>query len=99
VAQRRRELGIMVALGAARTRIVLSVLREAVIYGAVGLALGLPSALAASRALRHLVFGVTPTDANTYLAIAATVLLTVVLTAAVPALRAARVDPAEALKA
>src|SRR5690606_19491476 len=56
VAQRGRELGLMVALGAERGRIMRSVLREAVWYAAAGLALGVPAAIVASRLLRTLVF-------------------------------------------
>ncbi|HJR61574.1 MAG TPA: ABC transporter permease [Vicinamibacterales bacterium] len=98
VAQRWRELGIMVALGAERGRIMRSVLREAVVYGALGLALGVPSAMLGSRLLRNLVFGVSPTDPSTYAAIVAMTLITVVAAAVLPALRAARVDPVTALK-
>jgi putative ABC transport system permease protein len=99
VAQRWRELGIMIALGAERGRIVRSVLREAVWYAAAGLALGIPAALAGSRLLRTLVFGVSPTDPSTYVTIVALTLLTVVAASALPAWRAARVDPVAALKA
>jgi putative ABC transport system permease protein len=99
VAQRWRELGIMVALGAERGRIMRSVLREALWYAAAGLALGLPAALAASRLLRTLVFGVSPTDPSTYATIVVLTLLTVVAASILPAWRAARVDPVSALKA
>jgi predicted permease len=99
VTQRWRELGIMVALGAERGRIMRSVLREAVWYAAVGLALGVPAAMVGSRLLRTLVFGVSPTDPSTYVTIVVLTLLTVISASAVPAWRAARVDPVAALKA
>jgi predicted permease len=98
VARRRRELGIMIALGAESARIVRSVLGEAVIYATAGLAIGLPAAFIASSLLRNLVFGVSPTDPATYVAIACATLLTVIAAAAVPAVRAARVDPVTALR-
>jgi putative ABC transport system permease protein len=98
VAQRWRELGIMIALGAERARIVRSVLREAVLYGAAGLIVGMPAALVATRLLRTLIFGVRPTDPPTYLAVACATMITVVAAAALPAIRASRVDPVTALK-
>jgi putative ABC transport system permease protein len=99
VAQRRKELGIMVALGAERGRIVRSVLRESLVYAAAGLAVGIPAALAARRVIERLVWGVTATDPITYAAIAVATLLLVVAAAMLPALRAAAVDPIGALKA
>jgi putative ABC transport system permease protein len=98
VAQRWRELGIMIALGAERARIVRSVLREAALYGAAGLIVGIPAAILAARVLRTLMFGVSPTDARTYIAIACVTMITVVAASMGPALRASRVDPVSALK-
>jgi putative ABC transport system permease protein len=98
VSQRRRELGIMMALGAARGRVMRSVLREGLGYAAAGLAIGVPAAAAASRMLRTLVYEVRPTDAATYASIAAAVLAIVFLACALPAHRASRVDPVAALK-
>jgi ABC-type antimicrobial peptide transport system permease subunit len=99
VAQRRKELGIMVALGAERGRIVRSVLRESLVHAAAGLAAGIPSALATSRLMSSMVWGVTPYDPITYASIAVATLLLVVAAAALPALRAAAIDPVGALKA
>ena len=98
VAQRWRELGIRVALGAERRRIVATVLREAATYAMAGLAVGIPGAILASRFLRTLVFGVSPTDAPTYVSIAAATIVVVVAAAILPAIRASRVDPVSALK-
>jgi ABC-type antimicrobial peptide transport system permease subunit len=75
-----------------------SVLREAVVYAAAGLALGVPAAIAGSRLMGNLVFGVSPTDPSTYAATVAMTLITVVAASVLPALRAARVDPVTALK-
>jgi predicted permease len=98
VSQRWRELGIRVALGAERVRIVSSVLREASLYAAIGLAVGIPASLAGSRWMQGLVFGISVTDPITYVTIAGVTLLTVLAAALPPALRAARVDPVAALK-
>jgi predicted permease len=98
VSQRWRELGIRVALGAERGRIVKGVLREASLYGALGLAAGIPASLAGSRLMEGLVFGVSPADPFTYVTIIGATLLTVLAAALPPALRAARVDPVAALK-
>jgi ABC-type antimicrobial peptide transport system permease subunit len=98
VSQRWRELGIRVALGAERVRIVRSVLREASLYAAIGLAVGIPASLAGSRWMQGLVFGISVTDPITYVTIAGVTLLTVLAAALPPALRAARVDPVAALK-
>jgi predicted permease len=98
VSQRRRELGIMVALGAQRERLMGAVLREALLYGAAGLALGIPVAVAGSRVLRSVLFGVSATDPATYAAIAIATLGIVAAASFMPAVRASRVDPVEALK-
>jgi putative ABC transport system permease protein len=98
VTQRWRELGIMAALGAERSRIMRTVVREAMIHGVVGLAIGIPVALAAGRLMRTVVWGVTPTDPVTYTAVTVATLLVVAAASVVPAIRAARVDPAAALK-
>jgi predicted permease len=98
VAQRHRELAIMVALGADRTRIVAAVLGEATRYAVAGLAAGIPLALASSRALHNIVWGVSPTDPVTYAAIASGTMLIVVAASLIPAVRASRVDPAGAMK-
>jgi putative ABC transport system permease protein len=98
VTQRNRELGIMVALGAARGRIIRAILREAAAYAVAGLALGIPGALVASRVMRNIVWGVSATDPMTYVVIAAGTLLVVCAASVMPALRASRVDPVSALK-
>jgi len=99
VAQRRRELGIMVALGAERGRIMRVVFREALADAAAGLAAGIPASLAASRVMRNVVWGVSATDPVTYVVIAVATIGVVCAASVLPALRAARVDPVEALKA
>jgi putative ABC transport system permease protein len=98
VSQRRRELGIMMALGASRRRVIRSVLREGLGYAAAGLVVGVPAALAASGLLRTLVFGIRATDPATYAVLAAAVALLVLAACVVPAHRASRLDPLVALR-
>lgn len=98
VAQRWRELGIMAALGAERSRLIAGVMREALIHGVAGLAIGVPGAIAASRLMRTVLWGVSPVDAVTYGTVALATVVVVSAAAVVPALRAAGVDPASALK-
>jgi len=98
VARRTREIGIRMALGAQRRRVVALVLEGATKLVAVGIGVGLPVAWAASRWIESMLFGIKPTDVP---AIAgAVVLLGVVaqIAAYVPARRASRVDPMTALR-
>ncbi len=98
IVQRTREIGIRMALGARAADVSRLVLREGMLLGGLGVAVGLAGALGATRVLRSLLFEVTPTDPLTLAAV--TSLLLVVATAAtlVPARRAARVDPMTALR-
>jgi ABC-type antimicrobial peptide transport system permease subunit len=98
VARRTREIGIRLALGAPRERVLKMVLREVAVLGAWGLGLGLPLSLALSRFVSAQLFGLPPRDPLTLLA--ATVLLAcvTVLAGLVPARRAMRVDPMLALR-
>jgi predicted permease len=98
VAQRRRELGIMMALGAERWRIASGVVTEGLKYAGFGLAVGLPAALAGSRLLKTLVFGVEPADGPTYAILAGVVAAIVTAACAFPAYRATRIDPVTALR-
>ena len=98
VATRMREISIRMAVGAARSDILRMILREGLTLSLVGLVIGLVGAAALGRLLSSLVFGVTPTDPITFVAVS--VLLTLVAATACyfPARRAARIDPAAALK-
>ncbi|MDR3699319.1 MAG: ABC transporter permease [Candidatus Sulfopaludibacter sp.] len=98
VARRRNEIGVRVALGANRGRVVMLVLREATLLLAVGLVVGTGLALWAGRAAGALLFGLKPYDPTT-LAFAAILLAAVALLASyIPALRASRMEPMSALR-
>jgi len=98
VVQRRREIGIRMALGAQATDVRSLVLRQAMQMGCLGLALGFAGAFAAARVIESLLFGVTAHDPFTF-AVTGGALLTVMLAAAyLPARRATRVDPIIALR-
>jgi putative ABC transport system permease protein len=98
VAQRTREIGIRLALGAARTGVVTMVVRQAVLLAATGLVIGLALALGASRLIKGLLFGIEPSDALTYGAVGAALLLVALAASYIPARRASRIDPMRALR-
>jgi len=97
VAERRRELGIRVALGADRSRVVGSVLGRGMILTGVGLGLGLGGAMALARLIQGLLYGVAPTDGLTFVGVGVTLGVLALLTSAGPAWRAAGIDPIEAI--
>jgi putative ABC transport system permease protein len=98
VSQRRRELGVRAALGAAKGDLVALVMREGLTVTAIGLVVGLLGAAALTRFMQGVLFGVAPLDVASF--IAAPIVLAVVAAAAclLPASRAASTDPAEALR-
>lgn len=98
VVQRRREIGIRVALGARPSDVRGLVVGQAFRLGAVGVAIGLVGALAATRVLASLLFGVSAWDPVTFAAICAPVAAVVLIAAYLPARRATKVDPAAALR-
>lgn len=98
VARRTSEIGLRLALGATRGAVLRAVLRQSLAVVAIGLAVGMPASLLLARPLSGLLYGVTPSD-PTVLAGAAGCLVAVALAAAaLPAWRAARVDPIIALR-
>jgi putative ABC transport system permease protein len=99
VAQRRRELGIRMALGARAADIRSLVVGQAVALGAIGVAIGLAGVLAVTRLLASLLFGVSAIDPPTFAAVCALLLTVVAAAAYLPARRATRVDPMIALRA
>jgi predicted permease len=93
VAERRREIGIRVALGAARSHVLTQILRQGLQVTAIGVTIGLGGALAVNRLIASLLFGVQPTDIVTIAFVIATITAVAVLASWLPAWRASRVDP------
>jgi putative ABC transport system permease protein len=98
VAQRQREFGIRMALGAQAGDVRTMVLGQALRTGAIGVVLGFVAAPVATRVLSSLLFGVSPTDPATFAGVAATLAAVLLLAAYLPARRATRVDPMRALR-
>jgi predicted permease len=98
VAQGTREMGIRLALGATPARIVSLVMRQGLTVAAIGVALGVGGAFLLTRVLRNLIVGVGTADPLTYAAVAVLLGLVAVAASAVPARRAARIDPATSLR-
>jgi putative ABC transport system permease protein len=95
---RTNEIGVRMALGATRSRVMARVLREVALVAAPGIGLGALAAFAASGAVRSLLFGVTPTQPSVFV-VAASVLAGVAIVAGwLPARRASRIDPLAALR-
>jgi predicted permease len=97
-AQRTREIGVRMALGATSGSVRWMVLRQGVLLVVSGLVLGIPAALAASRLLKGLLYGVEPMDPVTVSAAALAMFGVAALAAYLPARRASRVDPMAALR-
>jgi ABC-type antimicrobial peptide transport system permease subunit len=98
VGQRRREIGIRMALGASRASIQAMILRRAGRLGTLGLIVGLLASLEAGRLLRAFLFGVKPVDGATYLAVTVAVLAASIAAAFMPARNAAKTDFRTALQ-
>ena len=98
VVERRQELAIRAAVGASPGRLVRLVLRSAVAVTGLGLALGMPAAVATGRGLASLLYGVSPYDPATLAAVAAVVVLTALAASTIPARRTARLDPMVVLR-
>jgi len=99
VAERTREFGIRMALGGTERRVLSLVLRQGVTLSIVGVIVGLGGAAVVTRLASTLLFGITPTDPLTYIAVSTVMLLVAVAACLVPARRATRVDPLVALRA
>jgi putative ABC transport system permease protein len=98
VAQRTREIGLRMVLGASRPSLLRLVLRQGLVLAAVGLSIGLAAAVAATRLLRGVLFEVQPIDAQVYVAVAALIAAVTLAAAYFPARRAAAVNPLQILK-
>lgn len=98
VARRRNEIGIRMALGADRTRVLALIMREAAILLAIGLGIGAGLSLASTRAAASLLFGLKPHDPATMALAAISLTAVAVVASYFPAFRAARIHPTEALR-
>lgn len=98
VARRTKEMGIRMALGAQRRRVVGMVIKGAIRLVFIGIAVGLPAAWFASRWVESMLFGLTPTDPTTIAGAALVLTAAALLAAYFPARRASRVDPMAALR-
>ena len=98
VAQRTQEFGIRMTLGAQPANVVRMVLAEGLRLMVVGIAIGLLSALALARTLAHLLYGISPTDPLTFVAVPIILAAVGLLACWIPARRAMRVDPMVALR-
>jgi predicted permease len=99
VARRTREIGIRMAIGARRTDVIRLFLSHAIRLVALGVATGLPGAIALGRLMRGMLFGVATTDAVTFAAVAMLLGVTALLATWAPAARAGRLDPQIVLRA
>ena len=99
VAQRTREIGIRMALGAQRSAVMTGVLGQSAILVAIGVAMGLGAAAGLTRYLEGMLFGLTPLDPATFAAASLLFMAVALIASFVPARRATRVDPLVALRA
>lgn len=98
VSQRTREIGVRMALGAAPRAMQGQILRQTMTLAAIGLAIGIPAAWLAAKAIQGLLFGVVSSDPVTFGVVAAVVVIVTGLAGYVPARRASRIDPVLALR-
>jgi putative ABC transport system permease protein len=98
IALRTQEIGIRMALGARRPAILMMVLRKGMLLTLIGAALGVAGALVLTRWMASMLFGVTASDAATYVFVVLVALVAALLACAIPARRATRVDPLVALR-
>jgi len=98
VSQRTREIGIRLALGAQKSELRWMFVRSALVLTGIGVAVGLGAAAGVMRLMKSLLFGVSPLDPITYIAVPIILVAAAALASYLPARRAAAIDPAEALR-
>jgi ABC-type antimicrobial peptide transport system permease subunit len=98
VSRRTREIGIRTALGAQRRKVLLMILRQGVALVVLGAVAGLTAAVGVTRLLKSLLYEVRPTDPFTFALVACVLILVGTIACFIPARRATRVDPMEALR-
>jgi len=99
VSQRTREIGVRIALGAGSSTVTGMVLRQGLLLAVIGVVLGLAAAYGLTRLMESLLFGVSALDPITYATVAVCLMAVALLASYLPARRAARVDPMQALRA
>jgi predicted lysophospholipase L1 biosynthesis ABC-type transport system permease subunit len=98
VGQRSNEIGVRIALGASPGSVLRQVLKQGLVLAAIGLTLGLAGAAAATRVLASMLFQVKPNDFSIYLGVAILLGAVALMASYIPARRASRIDPLEALR-
>jgi predicted permease len=98
VVERRREIGIRMALGADRSSVLAHVMKQGLLLTAIGVAAGLAGALGVNRLMASLLFGVQPADAATLATVIAAMTLVATVACGLPAWRASRLDPSVVLR-
>jgi putative ABC transport system permease protein len=98
VTQRTQEIGIRMALGADRADVLKLIIRNGLVLTLLGIAIGVGGAFGLTRLMSTLLFGVTPTDKPTFIAVSAVLIFVALLACYIPARRATKVDPLIALR-
>jgi putative ABC transport system permease protein len=98
VTQRAHEIGIRMALGAARRSVLAMVMRQGLVLVGLGVVIGVAGSLGLTRLIESQLFGVRPSDPTTFVAVAVTLVGVAALATLIPAMRATRVDPVVALR-
>jgi ABC-type antimicrobial peptide transport system permease subunit len=98
VAQRTREIGVRMALGARAADVLQLILRQGLTMALIGVGIGMLGSFATARTIQSLLFDVQPTDPLTFVTVAATLILVAALACYIPARRATKVDPLVALR-
>jgi ABC-type antimicrobial peptide transport system permease subunit len=98
ITQRTHEIGVRMALGAQIADVLKLVLKRAILLALIGIGFGIVGAVALTRYLTTLLFGVKPIDVVTFVGVAIVLAVVVLVACLVPARRAAKIDPLEALR-
>jgi putative ABC transport system permease protein len=98
VVQRTQEIGVRMALGAARHQVMALVLRRGLVVAAIGISIGVAGAFAGARFLQSMLFGIEPRDPVTFIAVATAFAVVAMIASYLPARRATKVDPMTALR-
>jgi len=98
VSRRTHEIGLRMALGARAGEVLTKTMGEGLVLALIGVAVGLVASLSVSRVFESMVFGITPTDSLTYAGVGIVLLASVTLASLLPARRASRISPVEALR-